>query len=158
TDAMRGLADGDLKIGVPCTGDSDEIGHMARAVEVFKRHAIDAKRLGAEQDAARAAKERRHTLMEVLTHDFGDSVSGVMRVLTGSTETMVEAADAMSRSALRAHREASATAERADKSSHDLASIAAAIRQMTASVEEIARQVASAVQSACAASEHAAQS
>ena len=156
TEVMRRLADRDLTIGIPCAKDRDEIGHMARAVEVFKQNAIEAERLTAEQTAARTAKERRHAAMDQLTQDFGTSVSGVMAALAASTETMGKAADAMSAAAVGAHRQANGTAERATQSSQDLTSIAVAIEQMTASVDEISRQVASAAQVARAASDRTA--
>ncbi|HEY3848837.1 MAG TPA: HAMP domain-containing protein, partial [Acetobacteraceae bacterium] len=146
TGVMRRLAGGDREIGIPGTTDRDEIGHMARAVEVFKQNAIETERLTAEQNAARGAKERRQAAMEQLTQDFGTSVSGVMAALAASTGTMVKAAGAMSEAAAGAHRQATGTAERAAQSSQDLVSIAAAIEQMTASVDEIARQVASAAE------------
>lgn len=155
TGAMRRLADGDREIGIPGAAGRDEIGHMARAVEVFKQNAIETERLTAEQSAARAAKERRQAAMEQLTQDFGTSVSGVMTSLAASTGTMVKAAAIMSEAAAGAHRQATGTAERAAQSSQDLISIAAAIEQMTASVDEIARQVTTAAQVARTASARA---
>ena len=44
TGVMRGLAGGDLASDIPCATDHDEIGRMARAVEVFKQSAIEAQR------------------------------------------------------------------------------------------------------------------
>jgi methyl-accepting chemotaxis protein len=157
TDAMRGLAHGDLEIAVPCAGDRDEIGHMARAVEVFKQNAIATRRLTAEQDATRAAKERRQVAMGRLTEDFGTSVSGVMASLAASTAAMVRSAGNMSEAAGGAHRHANSTAERAAQSSRDLTSIAAAIEQMTASVDEITRQIASVAHTVRSATERAAE-
>ena len=52
--AMRSLADGDVSADVPGAGRGDEIGDMAKAVEVFKRQGLE--RVRAEQDA-RAARE-----------------------------------------------------------------------------------------------------
>jgi len=156
TGVMRRLADGNREIDIPCAGDRDEIGHMARAVEVFKQNAIETERLTAEQSAARAAKERRQAAMEQLTQDFGTSVSGIMIALATSTDAMVTAAGAMSEASAGAHRQATGTAERAAQSSQDLTSIAAAVEQMTASVDEITRQVALAAQVAHTASDRAA--
>jgi methyl-accepting chemotaxis protein len=156
TDAMRALADGDLSIAIPGAGDSDEIGQMARAVAVFKQNAFDAERLTGERDAVRGATERRKAAMEHLTQDFGTSAAGVMAALVASTESMRQAAHAMSAAATSVHHLAEGTAERAGQSSQDLTSIAAAIEQMTASVDEIARQVASAADLARTASERAA--
>ena len=124
TDAMRALADGDLSIAIPGAGDSDEIGQMARAVAVFKQNAFDAERLTGERDAVRGATERRKAAMEHLTQDFGTSAAGVMAALVASTESMRQAAHAMSAAATSVHRQAEGTAERAGQSSQDLTSIA----------------------------------
>ena len=61
TAAMRRLAEGDFEVELPGLGRKDEIGEMAKAVEVFKTNAIDNRRLVAEQREAeqRAAEERR---------------------------------------------------------------------------------------------------
>ena len=156
TGVMRGLAGGDLTVGIPSAGDRDEIGHMARAVEVFKQNAVTTERLTAEQQATRAAKERRQAVIGRLTEDFGTSVSGVMAALAASTNAMVKSADTMSVAADGAHGHATGTAERAVKSSRDLTSIAAAIEQMTASVDEITRQITAAANVARSASERTA--
>jgi methyl-accepting chemotaxis protein len=156
TGVMRGLAGGDLTIGIPSAGDRDEIGHMARAVEVFRQNAVTTRRLTVEQDATHAAEDRRHVAIGRLTEDFGTSVSGVMAALSASTGAMVESAQAMSAAADVAHGHATGTAMRAAQSSRDLISIAAAIEQMTETVDEITRQIASAANVARAASERAA--
>ncbi len=93
TGVMGRLADGDNSVDIPSRDSQDEIGDMARAVEVFKQHAIEAERLAREQEAARTAKERRSAAMEQHTQDFGNSISGVMASLAGSAEGMRPAAE-----------------------------------------------------------------
>ena len=138
TGVMTKLASGDHGIDIPARGQKDEVGDMARAVEVFKQHAIQAERLTAEQAAERAAKERRQVAMERHTQDFGSSISGVMA-------SLATAADEMRREAAGAVRqEASGTSEGASKASQDLTSVAAAVEELTSSVAEISRQVAAA--------------
>ncbi len=156
TRVMRALAGGDLDVAIPCVGERDEIGQMAGAVAVFKQNALETARLTAEQQTARAARERRQALMERLTQEFGVSISGVMKGLASSTDVMVGAAGTMAESARGAHEQATVTAGRAAESSRDLLSIAAAAEQMTASVDEITRQVAAAARVARTASERAA--
>jgi methyl-accepting chemotaxis protein len=143
TSVMGLLAAGTLSAEVPDTGRRDEVGDMARAVEVFKQQAIEAERLAAEQDAG-AARERRRAAMERHTHDFGTSVSGVMASLASSATDMRRAAEAMAMAASAVHDQASGTADGAAKSSQDLTSVAAAIEQLTSSAGEISRQVAAA--------------
>ena len=49
TGVINKLAAGDSSIAVPARDNKDEIGDMARAVEVFRQNAVDAERLTAEQ-------------------------------------------------------------------------------------------------------------
>jgi methyl-accepting chemotaxis protein len=144
TGVMGKLAAGDHAIDIPARDNKDEIGDMARAVEVFKEHAIEAERMAAEQEAARAAKERRQAAMEQHTQDFGSSISGVMASLAASADTMRHAAEAMADSATAVQTEASGTAGTASKSSQDLMAVAAAVEQLTSSIAEISRQLAAA--------------
>ena len=144
TEVMKKLAAGNKAVDVPARDNTDEIGDMARAVEVFKQNAIEADRAAAEQAAARAAKERRQAAIEQHTQDFGASISGVMSGLATSAEAMRSAAAVMAEAASGVHAEASGTAGSAAKSSQDLVSVAAAVEQLTASVDEISRQIAAA--------------
>jgi methyl-accepting chemotaxis protein len=62
TDAMARLAAGEKTIEIPARGRGDEIGAMARAVQVFKENALHAEALEREQAAAlvtRAAEDVR---------------------------------------------------------------------------------------------------
>ena len=69
TGAMARLADGDLDVDIPAEGRSDEIGEMSEAVAVFKRNAVDMRRLAAEQEEVKRRAEAeqradRHRLAE----------------------------------------------------------------------------------------------
>ena len=144
TSAMSKLAEGDKTIDIPARDNTDEIGDMARAVEVFRQNAITADRLAAEQEAARTARARRQDAMDRHTKEFGDTMTGVMASLAGSVDGLRRASDAMSEAAQAVHQQASGTADGASKSSQDLTAVAAAVEELTASVEEITRQVATA--------------
>ncbi|MFD2232405.1 methyl-accepting chemotaxis protein [Phaeospirillum tilakii] len=58
TGAMTRLAGGDHAVDVPALDSHDEIGEMAKAVQVFKQNAIDKLRMEAEQKAAEDATRR----------------------------------------------------------------------------------------------------
>jgi len=51
TEVMRTLADGDLSVEVPFTDRTNEIGEMARAVEVFKQNGIRVREMNAQEAA-----------------------------------------------------------------------------------------------------------
>jgi len=54
TDAMRTLASGQTELVVPALSREDEIGEMAKAVQVFKESAIENEQLKRQQSATRA--------------------------------------------------------------------------------------------------------
>ncbi len=55
TDTMSRLAEGDVAVTVPALDNRDEIGAMAKAVQVFRQNAVDKARMEAEAEAARQA-------------------------------------------------------------------------------------------------------
>ncbi len=142
TAAMTKLAAGDTLSEIPHRDDTDEIGEMARAVEVFRQHAIENARLAAERERSRLAKERRQTAMDAHIQDFGTSVSGVMGSFMASAADMRQAASEVTVGARQTRASTSSTAEGAMASSRDLNSVAAAAEQMALSINEISKQVA----------------
>ncbi|MGE5503591.1 MAG: methyl-accepting chemotaxis protein [Actinomycetota bacterium] len=58
TSAMGELASGKLEVTVPALDRHDEIGDMAKAVQVFKQNAIDKVRMEAEQKAREEAERK----------------------------------------------------------------------------------------------------
>ena len=49
TNVMKGLAGGDLAVAVPALNRGDEVGAMARAVQVFKENALRVQSMESEQ-------------------------------------------------------------------------------------------------------------
>jgi methyl-accepting chemotaxis protein len=141
---MMQLAGGDSAVEIPHTGRSDEIGEMARAVEVFKHNLLEAERVGAQQAAVRGARARRQDAMERHTEVFGSSVSAIMAALTEAAGGMRHAAGAMAEASASVHQEAATTSDSAARSSQDLTSVAAAVEELTSSFVEITRQVTTA--------------
>jgi methyl-accepting chemotaxis protein len=144
TGRMVAMADDDLDRDIPALHRGDEIGAMARAVDVFRRNGLHARQHAAESEREQAAKQIHQAAMSQHTNDFGLSISGVMTSLGGSAEAVRRSAAAMTEAATRVFDHASSTAETAATSSLELASVASAIEQLTASVDEISRQVATA--------------
>jgi methyl-accepting chemotaxis protein len=146
TVAMGRLATGDTSMTTAATARHDEIGEMARAVEVFRQNMIKADLLATEQTAARAARSRRQDAMERDTEAFGISVEGAMTKLSGASERMRGAAEAMTRASTTVYEAATKTSDGAGASSRDLASTASAVEQLTSGFSEITRQFATATE------------
>jgi methyl-accepting chemotaxis protein len=147
TAAMTKLASGDTGSEVPGRDNTDEIGEMARAVEVFRRQAMENGHLAQLQEQERAAKERRQKSMDLHTQEFGSSVSGVMESFMAASATMRQAAADVTEGARQTRASTSSTVEGALASSRDLNSVAAASEEMAVSIEEITRQMADVIAS-----------
>ena len=72
---MGHLAGGDLGIDVPCQDRRDEIGHMARTLEVFRGNAAGSRELEAR---AREADERARRTREAMLADLSGHVGSVV--------------------------------------------------------------------------------
>lgn len=142
TGTVQALADGQLELSVPAVDRKDEIGAMARAVEIFRQHEQEARRLAAERAAEHATRARQQAAMDQHMQDFGGSVSGVLSSLVRSADAMRAAASDMTGAARSTREHASRTAGAATASAENLTAVGAGIEQMSVSVEEISRQVA----------------
>ncbi|MGE4049056.1 MAG: methyl-accepting chemotaxis protein, partial [Acetobacteraceae bacterium] len=139
--AMRELATDNLKVTIPALDRKDELGRMAQALLVFRQNAERTRDLQNAAEREREAKDRRQTAMDRHTHDFGTSVSGVMAGLTTSASTMRERATEMSEASSRTMALARETAVGATESAQNLAAVASAAEEMSASINEIGQQV-----------------
>ncbi|HLN26078.1 MAG TPA: methyl-accepting chemotaxis protein, partial [Patescibacteria group bacterium] len=157
TDTMGSLANGNLTIAIPSTDNKDEVGAMARAVQVFKDNAIqvEALRRDQEQASARAAAERKQA-MHKMADSFEASVMGVVRTVSSSATEMHATAQSMSATAQEAGAQATTVAAAAEQASTNVQTVASAAEELSASIGEIARQVAEAARVSGVASEEAA--
>jgi methyl-accepting chemotaxis protein len=141
TDAMRRLSEGDKTVDIPARGRKDEVGAMAEAVEVFKRNAIEAERLAAEQEAARAAQIKRATAIETLTRNFDQRVSQVLEIVSSACTEMDSTAQGLSSTAEQTNCQATAVAAATEEASASVQTVASAAEELAASIGEIGRQV-----------------
>ncbi len=142
TGAMEKLADGQLNTEVPALERGDEIGAMAKAVQVFKQNGIRARDLAAEQESQRTAREARGRTIEELTRNFNSSVSSVLEVVTGASTVLESTAQGMSSTAEETSRQATAVASSTEETTVSIQTVAAAAEELSASISEIGRQVA----------------
>jgi methyl-accepting chemotaxis protein len=139
---MRTLADGDTSVDVAGSARGDEIGEMARAVEVFKVNAIERARLIAEQHAnEEQAKAERRVAMHRLADQFESAIGKIIETVSSASTELEESAGAMTRTAERAETLSTTVASASEEASVNVQSVASASDEMAASVNEIGRQV-----------------
>ncbi len=111
TQNMKQLADGDLDTEILGAGRNDEIGDMAKAVEVFKENGRKVNRMtAAEVEAEARRQEERTRMMQELQTEFGNVVDAAiggdfsrrvevefpdaeLNALAGSVNSLVETVD-----------------------------------------------------------------
>jgi methyl-accepting chemotaxis protein len=138
---MIALTEGDLESDISDKQLTNEIGRMARALDVFKANAQETRRLQGEAGREQALKARRQAAMDRHTQDFGTTVAGVMASLARSAEVMRATAAEMSEAAHRSRDSATQAADGANLSSSNLSAVSAAAEQMSSSLNEVSHQV-----------------
>ena len=135
------LAAGNLEIEVDATERRDEIGRLVRSLAVFKRNGLEARRLVAEQDAARQVREERSLRIEASVRGFEGKVAGMVSVLASGSTELEATARLMRENAGRAYEQAGTVAGASEEASASVQTAAAAAEQLAASIGEISRQV-----------------
>ncbi len=101
TGIMGALARGDTSIAIPDAARGDEIGAMARALEIFKAGALEKASLEAEVEAERARRTARQQAVETLLAGFDLSMRGSLAELAGAAGAMQKSSAAMAEIAAR---------------------------------------------------------
>jgi len=141
TATMQALAGGQLELAIAGIERRDEIGAMARSVEVFKQNAVEVRRLEGERAAlAQRSAEERRSLLGNLAQGFETSVKAVVDAVVEAAARMQTTATALAD----AVRETTERATSAETAARDAASnvgmVASASEELRASIEEIARR------------------
>ena len=89
TAAMNDLASGNLAVEVPGIGRGDEVGEMAKAVEIFKGNAVARQALEAEQrEAAARAASGRKADMNKMAGDFEAAVGQIVEAVSSASSQL----------------------------------------------------------------------
>jgi methyl-accepting chemotaxis protein len=99
TETMRRLADHDLAVDIHHTANTDEVGTMARAVQVFRDNMAEAARLRAEQDRDEAVKRARAERIDALLKSFDRTAGGIVSNVSSAAGELQSAAGILTGSA-----------------------------------------------------------
>ena len=156
TGAMGTLAAGDLSVEVPASDYTNEVGAMARAVQVFKDNAVRVKQMeAAAEEQKKQAEAGKRAAMHALAESFEKSVGGVVKTITSASTEMHASAESLTATAEETARQSGAVSAASEEASTNVQTVASASEELNASVHEISRQVASSAQMAGRAVEQA---
>ncbi len=139
---MARLATGDLKVDIVEVARADEIGEMAKTVQIFKDNAVEMQQLQAEQEGLKAqAEQEKKRAMAALADNFESRVRGIVDAVSGAATHMQSTARSMSETADSTRQQSLAVATGANEATNNVQTVAAASEELSASISEIGRQV-----------------
>ena len=142
TAAMDWLATGHLDGEIPGADRRDEIGSMARAVQVFKENAQRVRTLADEQEAFRTKSERdQRAVLAKLAADLEASVKKTMGEVIRSAASMREEANGMLENARQTSHHSDTVAHAVQEATTEVESVASGAEQLRASINEITRSI-----------------
>ncbi|EGF92383.1 methyl-accepting chemotaxis protein MCP signaling domain protein [Asticcacaulis biprosthecium C19] len=141
-EAMRQLATGDTTSTVPSLGETNEIGEMAAAVDIFKAGMIYNTTL--EQEAIETRERtaiQRSAAMRDLADQFETTVGGIVDIVSSAATEMQATASQLTSSAHETSAQATSVSAAAEEAGTNVTSVAGSAEELGASVREISRQV-----------------
>ncbi|WP_085905290.1 methyl-accepting chemotaxis protein [Kiloniella majae] len=141
TNVTTRLSEGDKDVDIPAVDNRDEVGEMARSLLVFKENLIENERNEAERRVQRQEREARAKRLEELAERFDGEVREVLSGLQSSTGRMGETASTMSTISDETKAQSAAVASASDLASTNVQTVASAAEELSASINEISRQV-----------------
>jgi methyl-accepting chemotaxis protein len=138
---MGRLADEDLTVDIPHCARRDEIGAMARAVEVFKRNGIERREFQEREKAEIAAREERARRRDAAIQSFNANVAAIMETVSSASTELDSTAASLSATAEEGARQAAAVAAGAEEANANVGTVAAATEELSASIREISQQM-----------------
>ena len=142
TDVMKGLAGGDLNVSVPALSRGDEVGAMARAVQVFKDNAQRVQSMEQAQAGLKLKAEGdRKAAMQQMADGFDSAIGKIIQTVSTASSELESSAGQLTKTAEVTQVLSATVASASEQSSANAQSAAAAAEEMASSVSEISRQV-----------------
>ncbi len=154
--SMRKLADRDYATDVPSLDRGDEIGDMAKTVQVFKENGLRVQKMEQEQEEMkREAELEKKSSMNMLANDFDSRTSGIIQALASAATEMQATANQMTSSSSNTAQASALVAAAATEADSNVQTVASASEELSASSAEIAKQISSVAQKSTRASHEA---
>jgi methyl-accepting chemotaxis protein len=141
TSTIKRVAEGAEGVEVPHADRTDEIGALARAIQIFQQAMDHNRTLNAQVSAESKAREARSRHIEASVEEFRQTIGTALRAVTDNASAIRCTAQTISRVTSDANGRAEAAAGATTQASNNVSAVAGAAEELSASVEEIGRQV-----------------
>jgi methyl-accepting chemotaxis protein len=140
--ALTVLAEGRTDVEVQYADRHDEIGVIARTIDVFKTNRIERRQLEAERiNAEKSANERRKAELNQFVEDFRGTIGGIIEQVMSSSGRFEEDAQRLSLTAHTTAEMSGRSAGASRQASEHVRSAATASNELSQSIVEISRRV-----------------
>jgi len=140
TRQVESLAAGDLEDAVTCQDRGDEIGAVAKALEVLRKNSLHARELEREQAGIAEAETRRRNDMDRAIAEFRVLASSLLETLETNTNGMRLRAAEMGDIANLTHSSIETASRNSMATSTNVSSVAGAAEELTVSIAEISER------------------
>ncbi|MGD1885618.1 MAG: methyl-accepting chemotaxis protein [Cohaesibacteraceae bacterium] len=137
---MGVLSKNNVSVTIEDVNREDEIGEMAKAVDVLKHNVIDRLKLEGITQRDREREQRRQSHIETVVGSFQTQVAETADKVSSYTHTMREVANRLSDVAAHSERDAQSAFNASQDATSNVETVAAATEELTASIREIAQQ------------------
>jgi methyl-accepting chemotaxis protein len=141
TAAMHQMADGARDLDIAHQTRRDEIGEMARSLEVFRRELAETERLQREAEQNRQRELDRAQRRDQLTSRFDQAVTQVMIGVSTVVDQVANASTELNAAANQTGTQSAAVAHAAEESTANVQTVASATEELGSSTSEISRRV-----------------
>ncbi|HZF75834.1 MAG TPA: methyl-accepting chemotaxis protein, partial [Acetobacteraceae bacterium] len=140
--AMGRLAGGDLSVSVVGAGRRDEVGALARAMEVFRQASQERNKLAEEAAARQAERQRRAEHLDALLARFQAETADSLRGVAAASTELDATAGGLQGAAQDGAARAEAMSAASGQASASVQTVSASTEELSASIADVARQVA----------------
>ncbi|NNC51765.1 MAG: HAMP domain-containing protein, partial [Erythrobacter sp.] len=137
TDVSQQLAEGDKHVHIPALQRKDELGDLARSLDVFREAAFRIEEMASEQNAMRSDRKAE---LQRLAVTFEATVGEVVNGVAAASSQLNTTASSMASTAEQATQQSGAVSQSMETASGGVTAAAAASDEFAMSIGEISRQ------------------
>ena len=146
TNVMEALVQGNRTIAIPATHRRDEIGEMARSVQVFKEAMVEAEQLRHAQEQERVRSEAEKTeALQSMAETVETETRSAVKTISVETVRLGTNIASMADAASSVGQDCQSVAAAASQALANAQTVASAAEELTASIREIADRMANSV-------------
>ena len=141
TASMDSLASGNLDTPIHGTDRRDEVGSLARSLDVFKSNAQERRRMAERETQEVAAREVRQQKIDAATKRFDSMIVASLKNIGQAVGQLHSSSQALSSNAEQTQRQSTAVSAATEEATTNVETVSSASTELTASIHEISRQV-----------------